>query len=75
MISGYSGSSADPSQQKTILRLQEMGFVPGAKIIIRHRGVIGGEPLAVGIRGALMAIGKLEADLIKVQTLDEGNSY
>ena len=74
IISGYVSQSNDPRKRETIVRLQEMGFVPRAKIMVRHRGPVGGEPLAVEVRGALMAIGKYEASLINVRPVDEGNS-
>ncbi len=48
------------------LRLLEMGFVEGAYVEILHEGPIGGDPIAVRIDDALVAIRRSEADLVVI---------
>jgi Fe2+ transport system protein FeoA len=45
--------------------MMKMGVVPGAHVRLIARG-IGGDPLAVEIRGALIAIGRREAALVTI---------
>jgi len=51
-------------------RLLAMGFVEGATVTIRHFNWLGGDPMVVEIdAGALIALRKMEASSICVQTL------
>lgn len=51
---------------ETTLRLLEMGFLEGAHIELVHEAPFGGDPLAVRVRGSLIAIRRLEANQIEV---------
>ena len=48
-------------------RLLEIGFVEGARIEILHEGAIGGDPIAVRIGDARVALRRREADSVLVQ--------
>ncbi len=48
-------------------RLLEIGFVEGARIEILHEGAIGGDPIAVRIDDARVALRRREADSVLVQ--------
>jgi ferrous iron transport protein A len=54
-------------------RLLEMGFVEGCRVKIIHRGIFGGEPVAVRINNSnnLIALRKTEASAIFV--MEDGN--
>lgn len=47
-------------------RLLEMGFLEGSTVILKHQGW-GGDPLAVEVRGGIIALRKNEASLIEVK--------
>ena len=49
------------------VRLAEMGLVTGEAVTVRHHGPIARDPIAVSIRGGILAIGRREADLIMVE--------
>lgn len=51
-------------------RLLEMGFVEGAGVEIRHQGLFGGDPIAVRVHGATVALRRREARAILVEKLD-----
>ena len=55
----------DPSELER--RLLEIGFVEGARIEILHEGALGGDPIAVRIDDARVALRRREADLVLVQ--------
>ena len=48
-------------------RLLEIGFVEGAHIEILHEGMIGGDPIAVRIDDARVALRRREADSVMVR--------
>ncbi len=48
-------------------RLLEMGLLEGAMIEIRHEAPFGGDPIAVAVRGALIALRRDEANQVKVE--------
>ena len=48
-------------------RLLEIGFVEGARIEILHEGALGGDPIAVRIDDARVALRRREADSVLVQ--------
>lgn len=48
-------------------RLMEMGFLEGAEVEIIHEAPFGKDPVAVRVRGALIALRRNEADAIVVQ--------
>ena len=49
-----------------IQRLLEMGFLEGSAIQILHTGPFGGDPIAVRVRGTLVALRRSEAAAIEV---------
>jgi ferrous iron transport protein A len=53
-------------QAAGIRRLEELGFVPGARLTLLRRG-LGGDPLAIRIGTSLFALRKVEASAIRVE--------
>ena len=49
-------------------RLLEMGFLEGTEVQIAHEAPFGGDPVAVRVRGTLVALRRSEADLIEVES-------
>ncbi|MBN8981191.1 MAG: ferrous iron transport protein A [Rhizobiales bacterium] len=47
-------------------RLIEFGFVEGARVEVLHEGPVGGDPIAIRINGATVALRRREAMAIKV---------
>lgn len=63
---------ADPEtvsaeERDILLRLIEIGFVPGERVRVIAVGHPGREPVAVRIGGTSFALRRFEADLIQVQ--------
>ena len=56
----------DLSQPELCHRLMEMGFIPGAEIEIVHEAPFFKDPMIVRVRGALIALRRAEASLIRV---------
>ena len=50
-------------------RLLEMGLLEGAHVEILHQAPFGGDPLAVRVRGSLIALRRSEANFIEVVSL------
>lgn len=50
-----------------VRRLMEMGLIEGAMVEVMHEAPLGGDPLAVRVRGSLLALRRDEASLIQVQ--------
>ena len=57
----------DPEAIELERRLLEIGFVEGAKVEILHVGPIGGDPLAVKVDDARVAIRRREALSIMIR--------
>jgi ferrous iron transport protein A len=51
-------------------RLIELGFTEGAGVEILHEGLFGGDPIAVRVDGATVAIRRREAMAIAVEASD-----
>lgn len=47
-------------------RLLEMGLLEGSMIEVVHEAPFGGDPIAVRIRGSLVALRRQEADAVEV---------
>lgn len=47
-------------------RLLEMGFLEGSRVELVHEAPFGGDPVAVRVRGALIALRRSEANLVEV---------
>ncbi len=63
MASGAGG--LEPAELER--RLLEIGFVEGAQIEILHEGALGGDPIAVRIDDARVALRRREADSVLIQ--------
>ncbi len=46
------------------LRLAELGFIPGERVMITARGLPGGDPLAVRVGGSTFALRRAEAECV-----------
>ena len=55
------------AQQDVVLRLMEIGFLPGEPVRVVSRGFFGGEPIAVRVGQATFALRRHEAALVEVQ--------
>lgn len=49
------------------IRLRQLGFVPGAKVICERKAPWFGEPLLVSVRGMKVALTLSEADFIQIE--------
>lgn len=48
-------------------RLREMGFDEGVEVELRHRGLIGGDPLVIRVGGNAVAMRRAFARLVEVR--------
>ena len=48
-------------------RFMEMGLLEGCKVELVHEAPFGGDPIAVRVRGALVAIRRQEANQIEIE--------
>ena len=65
-------TSIDTSAHGAISRrLLELGFIPDSIIEVRHEGPILSDPIAVLVRGMVVALRRYEAALIAVDILPE----
>jgi ferrous iron transport protein A len=60
------GSSTTEQDRELVLRLIEIGFVPGETLRVIAHGQPGNEPIAVRLNGTVFALRGLEADYIRV---------
>ena len=60
-------AAQDAQQQELLLRLMEIGFLPGEPVRVIGRGFPGGDPLAVRVGQATFALRRHEAALVQVQ--------
>jgi ferrous iron transport protein A len=49
-------------------RFLEMGILEGARVEVLHQAPFGGDPLAIRVRGAIIALRRSEANHIEVAT-------
>ncbi len=61
-------ADASMSDEGTLQRLGELGFIPGEPLQLLHRGPGGREPLAVVVGETMFALRWLEAHCIEVTT-------
>ncbi len=66
-VGNASGSCVGLEPEELERRLLEIGFVEGARIEILHEGMIGGDPIAVRIDDARVALRRREADSVMVR--------
>lgn len=50
-------------------RLLEMGLLEGAEVEVLHQAPFGGDPIAVRVRGSVVALRRNEANTIEVELL------
>ncbi len=55
------------AQQDMVLRLMEIGFLPGEPVRVVARSLPGGDPIAVRVGQATFALRRHEAALVQVQ--------
>ena len=58
---------SDSKSDWMTLRLLEMGLLEGSSVEVLHAAPFGGDPIAVRVRGSLIAIRREEANGIEVQ--------
>ena len=58
--------AADADERELMLRLLEIGFLPGERVRVIAQGFPGGDPLAVRIGHTTFALRRYEAALIRV---------
>ena len=61
-------TARDASEQQLLLRLMEIGFLPGEPVRIVATGFPGGDPLAVRVGQATFALRRHAAALVRVTT-------
>jgi ferrous iron transport protein A len=59
------GEKADSSAD-LVRRLLEMGMLEGSRIEVLHQAPFGGDPLAIRVRGSIIALRRNEANHIEV---------
>jgi ferrous iron transport protein A len=57
---------APGSSQELVDRLMEMGLLEGSRVEVIHEAPFGGDPIAVKVRGVLIALRRHEANAIEV---------
>ena len=68
------GSPATEQDSELVLRLIELGFVPGETLRVIAHGQPGNEPIAVRLGGTTFALRRLEAGYIRVMRLPASSS-
>jgi ferrous iron transport protein A len=63
-------ASGGLSAEEIERRLLELGFVEGARVEILHQGLFGGDPIAVRVDAATIALRRREASAILVEPLE-----
>ncbi len=62
-------SSVDGEQLLLAKQLMEMGFLEGAIVEVLHEAPLSGDPIAVRVRGSIVALRRSEANIVKVSVL------
>ena len=60
----------DAQEHSVLLRLLEIGFLPGETVCVVARGGVGGDPIAVRVGQVTFALRRQEASMVQVQRLD-----
>ena len=58
--------AGDPQDQDVLLRLLEIGFLPGERVRVVARGFPAGDPMAVRVGNTTFALRRREAALVRV---------
>jgi ferrous iron transport protein A len=53
-----------------VRRLLEMGLLEGAEVEVLHQAPFGGDPLAVRVRGSVVALRRNEANYVEVSVVN-----
>jgi ferrous iron transport protein A len=56
-----------PTGDGVVSRLLELGFLEGARVEVLHEAPFGKDPIAIRVRGGIIALRRNEANLIEVQ--------
>ena len=64
----------DEAQRALLVRLMEIGFLPGEPVRIVAAGFPGGDPLAVRVGQATFALRRHEAAMVKVRACAPGGA-
>ena len=65
---GMRGKIVEISVSEFCSRLMEMGLLEGSVVEIVHEAPFGGDPIAVRVRGALIALRRNEANQVWVES-------
>jgi len=57
-----------PTGNPFLIRIREMGVLPGTKISLIRRAPMG-DPLEISVRGSMISLGQQEAELIEVEVI------
>ncbi|MBL6618222.1 MAG: ferrous iron transport protein A [Reyranella sp.] len=68
VVNGH-GAATGLSGAELERRLLELGFVEGAVVELLHQGLFGGDPIAVRVADATIALRRREAMAILVETV------
>ena len=68
LVTGLQPGS-DAQERAMVLRLLEIGFLPGEMVSVLARGGLGGDPMAVRVGQATFALRRREAAMVQVQEL------
>ena len=69
LVSGLAPAQ-DAQEHSMLLRLLEIGFLPGEAVQVVARGGLGGDPIAVRVGQATFALRRQEAAMVQVHRLD-----
>lgn len=67
---GQCGKIVQISPSEHSKRLMEMGLLEGSQVEVLHEAPFGGDPVAVRVRGAMIALRRSEANQVEVM-IDE----
>ncbi len=57
-------------QEDMALRLLQMGLLEGARVDLVHEAPFGADPIAVRVRGSLIALRRQEANIVEISPLE-----
>ena len=60
----------DAQEHSVLLRLLEIGFLPGETVRVVARGGMGGDPVAVRVGQVTFALRRQEASMVQVERLE-----
>jgi Fe2+ transport system protein FeoA len=69
IVSVGSGNKLDERENEIVRRLLQMGMTEGASFVVALEAPWSRDPIAVSVRGALIALRRAEANLVEVELL------